>query len=164
MNLENCFFWKNSHAYNLKVLHYTPSSVYKSRGCTHFVSGSDWWIASVLGFNHIMVNKGTRCWTKWSVRVLQVPSMEISFLPGHLISWSASPCRELRVRILEVSSSLSWEMLLDMYLLPFELFLQRNGEITGSYFKLALNLWEHTFNIISFIFFSWLLWCFLFLN
>lgn len=83
--------------FNLKVLRYTPSLVYKSGSCTHFVSGPDWWIASVLNFKHIMVNKGIKCWTKWSVRILQVPSIEISFLPGHLISytWWAGPCREL---------------------------------------------------------------------
>lgn len=167
MNHENCFLKNQScRHFNLKVLHYTPSSVYKSRGCNHFVSGPDRWIASVLGFKQTMVNKGTKCWTKWSVRILQVPSMEISFLPGHLISyiWSASPCRELRARTLEISSCRSWGVLLDMYLLPFEVFLQCNTEITESHFKLALILWEHTFNIVSFIFFSCLLWCFLFLS
>lgn len=127
--------------FNLKVLHYTPSLVYKSGGCTHFVSGPDWWIASGLNFKRIMANKGTKCWTKWSVRILQGPSIEIRFLPGHLISytWWAGPCR-YSVRILEVSSFLSWRVLLDMYLLPFEVFLQLNTEIRGSYFKLALNL------------------------
>lgn len=171
--LSNHELWKllllknqSCRHFNLKVLHYTPSSVYKSGGCTHFLSGPDWWIASVLGFQHIIVNKGTKCWTKWSVRVLQVLSMEISLLPEHLISyiWSASPCRELRVRILEVSSSLSWRVLLDMYLLSSEVFLQHNTEMTGLYFKLALNLWQHMFNIILFIFFSWFLWCFLFFS